>query len=83
MATILPKVIKVIIFSYLQEDIMTLLVAKWNNRIVRLVRYSSKVAFSDNPDWLLLQYPLELPENKRRLLWVPLSTRFEWVKEFN
>jgi hypothetical protein len=61
---------------------MTLLVAKWNNRIVRLVKYQNKVAFSDNPDWLLLQYPLELPENKRRLLWVPLSTRFEWVKEF-
>jgi len=61
---------------------MTLLVAKWNNRIVRLMKYSSKVAFSDNPDWLLLQYPLELPENKRRLLWVPLSTRFEWVREF-
>jgi hypothetical protein len=62
---------------------MSILVVKWNNRIVRLVRYQRKVLFSDNEDWLLLQYPLELPENKRRLLWVPLSTRFEWKKEFS
>jgi len=61
---------------------MSITVLKWNNRIVRLVKYQNKVSFSDNPDWLLLQYPLELPENKRRLLWVPLSTRFEWVKVF-
>ena len=59
-----------------------IIVLKWNNRIVRLVKYQRKVAFSNNLDWLLLQYPLELPENKRRLLWVPLSTRFEWMKEF-
>jgi hypothetical protein len=61
---------------------MTITVLKWNNRYVRLVKYQRKVAFSDNPDWLLLQYPISLPENKRRLLWVPLSTRFEWKKEF-
>jgi predicted amidophosphoribosyltransferase len=66
--------------------ITSITVLKWNNgssRYVRLVKYSKKVSFSDNTDWLLLQYPLELPENKRRLLWVPLSTRFEWLKEFN
>ena len=62
---------------------MSIIVLKWNNRYVRLVKYSKKVLFSDNDDWLLLQYPLELPENKRRLLWVPLSTRFEWKKEFS
>ena len=61
---------------------MALLLAKWNNKVVRLVKFKHKVAFSDNTDWLLLQYPLHLPENKRRLLWVPLSTRFEWVREF-
>ena len=62
---------------------MSITVAKWNNRIVRLVKYQRNVLFSDNDGWLLLQYPLELPENKRRLLWVPLSTRFEWIKEFS
>ena len=61
---------------------MALLLAKWNNRIVRLVRFKREVAFSDTTDWLLLEYPVSLPTNKRRLLWVPLSTRFEWVKEF-
>ena len=62
---------------------MSIIVLKWNNRYVRLVKYSKKVLFSDNDGWLLLQYPIDLPENKRRLLWVPLSTRFEWMKEFN
>ena len=65
------------------EGIRTITVLKWNNRYVRLVKYSKKVLFSNDTDWLLLQYPLELPENKRRLLWVPLSTRFEWIKEFS
>jgi predicted amidophosphoribosyltransferase len=59
-----------------------MLLLKWNDRVVRLVKYQRKVLFSDNEDWLLLQYPLSLPENKRRLLWVPLSTRFEWKREF-
>ena len=57
-------------------------VLKWNNRYVRLVKYSKIVSFSDNTDWLLVDYPLDLPENKRRLLWLPLSTRFEWIREF-
>ena len=60
---------------------MSITLLKWNNKVVRLVKYQRKVLFSDNTDWLLLQYPIHLPENKRRLLWVPLSTRFEWVRE--
>ena len=47
---------------------MSITLLKWNNRIVRLVKYQRKVLFSDNTDWLLLQYPIHLPENKRRLL---------------
>jgi hypothetical protein len=62
---------------------MNIVLVKWNNRIVRLVKYQREVLFSKDNDWLLLQYPIELPENKRYNKWVPLSTRFEWVKEFN
>jgi hypothetical protein len=61
---------------------MSITVLKWNNRIVRLVKYQKKVLFSTDNDWLLLQYPIDLPENKRYNKWVPLSTRFEWKKEF-
>jgi hypothetical protein len=61
---------------------MNIVLVKWNNRIVRLVKYQKKVLFSKDNDWLLLQYPIELPENKRYNKWVPLSTRFEWKKEF-
>ena len=61
---------------------MSITVLKWNNHYVRLVKYQRKVAFSDSIDWLLVDYPISLPENKRRVLWLPLSTRFEWKKEF-
>ena len=60
---------------------MSLLLVKWNNKVVRLVKFKHKVLFSDNTDWLLLQYPIHLPENKRFNKWVPLSTRFEWIRE--
>jgi hypothetical protein len=62
---------------------MSITVLKWNNRIVRLVKYQREVAFSDNTDWLLVDYPIDLPENSRYRKWLPLSTRFEWLKEFN
>jgi hypothetical protein len=61
---------------------MNIVLVKWNNRIVRLVKYQREVLFSTDNDWLLLQYPIDLPENKRYNKWVPLSTRFEWKKEF-
>ena len=61
---------------------MNIVLVKWNNRIVRLVKYQREVLFSKDNDWLLLQYPIDLPENKRYNKWVPLSTRFEWKKEF-
>jgi hypothetical protein len=62
--------------------ITSITVLKWNNRYVRLVKYSKEVAFSDNTDWLLIDYPINLPENKRYRQWLPLSTRFEWMKVF-
>jgi hypothetical protein len=62
---------------------MSITVLKWNNRYVRLVKYSKTVLFSNDIDWILIDYPIDLPENKRRLIWLPLSTRFEWIKEFS
>jgi hypothetical protein len=61
---------------------MSITVLKWNNHYVRLVKYQREVAFSNDTDWLLVDYPISLPEIKRRVLWLPLSTRFEWMKEF-
>jgi hypothetical protein len=62
---------------------MSITVLKWNNRYVRLVKYSKTVLFSNNIDWILIDYPIDLPENKRYRKWLPLSTRFEWIKEFS
>lgn len=61
---------------------MSITLLKYNNKIVRLVKYQKEVLFSSDNDWLLLQYPIDLPEHKRFNKWVPLSTRFEWIKEF-
>lgn len=62
---------------------MTMRLVKYNNTIVRLVRYSESVLFSTDKDWLLLEYDIHLPEHKRHnRKWVSLSTRFEWIKEF-
>ncbi len=62
---------------------MNIVLVKWNNRIVRLVKYQRNVLFSDNVDWLLLEFDIHLPTHKRvNRKWVPLSTRFEWIREF-
>lgn len=66
---------------------MAITILKWNKgggRIVRLVKYSKVVSFSTDNDWLLLEFDIHLPEHKRvNRKWVPLSTRFEWMRVFN
>lgn len=62
---------------------MTMTVARLNNRYVRLVRTSHRVAFSDERDWILIEFDIHLPEHKRQQRrWVPASTRFDWVRTF-
>jgi hypothetical protein len=59
-------------------------VAKFNDSFVRIVRTQAHVAFSPQPNWVLVEFDLHLPEHKRHnRRWVPASTRFDWVREFS
>lgn len=59
-------------------------VARMRDRIVQIVRYADRVAFSDERGWFMVCTDWEQPERKKQhFTWVPASTRFEWVREFN
>lgn len=62
-----------------------MLVARLNDKFVRLVRTQETVQFSDEKNWVLVEYDLAVPEHKRQFRrWLPVeSTRFDWVREFN
>jgi hypothetical protein len=63
---------------------MTIRVARIQNKFVRLVRSTKHVAFSPEPDWILIEHDLHLPEHKRlNRQWVPATTRFDWVRDFH
>ena len=59
-------------------------VAKLNDKFVRLVKTQETVAFSQEKNWVLVEYDLATSENRRQFRrWLPLeSTRFDWVREF-
>ena len=63
---------------------MTVTVAKMNNKIVEVVRTADKVAFSNERGWVMVCTDFEKPERrKREFKWVPVRTRFEWVRTFS
>ena len=59
-------------------------VAKLNDKFVRLDKTQETVAFSQEKNWVLVEYDLATSENRRQFRrWLPLeSTRFDWVREF-
>jgi len=63
---------------------MTITVARFDNRFVRVVRTQERVAFSPQPNWILVEFDIHLPEHKRHTRrWVPATTRFDWVRDFH
>jgi len=62
---------------------MTVTVARMKDRLVQVVRVADTVAFSTERGWVMLCLDFEKPERKKeQFKWVPVSTRFEWVREF-
>ena len=61
-----------------------MLVARLNNKFVRIVKTQESVAFSPEKNWVLVEYDLAVPEHLRQFRrWLPVeSTRFDWVREF-
>lgn len=63
---------------------MTVVVAKVEGRVVQIVCVADTVGFSEERGWVMVCTDWEQPERKKQhFRWVPASTRFEWVREFN
>jgi hypothetical protein len=59
-------------------------VAKMNGRVVEVVRVADRVGFSTERGWVMVCTDFEQPERKKQQFkWVPATTRFDWVREFN
>lgn len=54
-----------------------------DGRVVEVVRVADSVAFSPEPDWVMICFDFEKISRKRtEFKWVPAATRFDWVREF-
>ena len=61
-----------------------MIVAKMNGRIVEVIRVAETVGFSTERGWVMVCIDFEQPNRKKQQFkWVPATTRFEWVREFN
>jgi hypothetical protein len=62
---------------------MTMVVAKFRDRWVHVVKFATTVSFSTEPNWFMVNLDWEKPFAKReQFRWVPASTRFDAVREF-
>lgn len=53
-------------------------------RLVQVVRIADRVAFSSQRGWVFIVLDFERPVRKQRFYkWVPASTRFEWIRDFD
>jgi hypothetical protein len=58
-------------------------IAKFQNKIVEIVRVTETVGFSKEKGWVMVCTDFEQPERKKQQFkWIPISTKFEWVREF-
>jgi len=53
-----------------------------DGRVVRILKHKDQVAFSDKQGWLLIDVTpgRQRPETMK---WIPDTTKFDWVREFN
>lgn len=61
---------------------MTVLIAKYKDKIVEIVKVQHTVAFSKELDWILISHQIN-KKDSLQVKWVPASTRFEWGREFS
>jgi hypothetical protein len=63
---------------------MTVTVAKFNSRVVEIVRVAREVKFSEKKNWVMVCFDFEKSESKKQQFkWVPAETRFDWVRTFS
>jgi hypothetical protein len=65
------------------KDVITLGKLEKTGKIVRILKKAHTVAFSKDKDWLLIDTDFARGKNSVGQKWIPASTKFSWVKEFN
>lgn len=61
-----------------------MIVAKIKNQIVQVVQVAETVGFSNEKGWVCICLDFEQQDRrKQQFKWIPASTRFEWMREFN
>ena len=61
-----------------------MVVAKFKNKIVQIVKVQESVMFSKDKGWIFICFDFDKVDRRReQFKWVKASeSRFEWVKEF-
>lgn len=61
-----------------------MVVAKFNGKIVQIVKVVNTVMFSEHEGWIMICFDFDKINRRReQFKWVKASeARFEWVKEF-
>lgn len=63
---------------------MFITVAKMGNKVVEIVRTADKVGFSEQRGWVCVCFDFDQSNRrKQQFKWVPATTQFDWVREFN
>jgi len=65
------------------KDVITLGKLETTGKIVRILKKAYTVAFSKDKNWLLIDTDFARGKNSSGQKWIPASTRFSWVKEFD
>jgi hypothetical protein len=63
-------------------DVFRMAKLQKDGRVVRILRHKDRVSFSDETGWLLIDVTpgRQRPETMK---WIPDTTKFDWVREFN
>ena len=61
-----------------------MMIAKYEGKIVQVVRVAHTVMFSEEKDWIFINFDFEKINRKReQFKWVRASeAQFEWVREY-
>lgn len=63
---------------------MTITIGKMNGKLVQIIKTANAVPFSTDTGWVMVCFDFEQAERKKfNFKWVPSSTRFEWIREFD
>lgn len=55
-----------------------------SGEFVEILRITDKVAFSQDRGWVLIANKINATKAMNlNMKWIPASTRFEWVRDFN